>query len=375
MSAEVMRTVLWDFAFWDSTEQIVQYVKPVVDAIGNLEAQDASMADCMLELLRCSRLLSALPPIPEGISALSPNDSHKGELVAFSNHAKGVFNTQFQILNSDLHFLCLYLHPLCRKLAISQSAKSRTLDEAIKIALGVAEKWKWGKATALALVRDINIYNAGKAPFAGGSVDGASWWDGLPVSIEQHPLKALAIRLWALVPHSAENEQLFSNLGGIQGRCQSNLTVETFESLGKLAAHYTALIHQSQISQGKPIRGDHAHMHTRPEPGIDIATARLLESSYVSTPTDSPRTPTALLQTPDLAPEISETSPMTNSDSAMDSTIQAFSALKLNPSPLSVTAELGSEDFLYTEQEITEELTDIEKEVGEEMDSGGVVGR
>ncbi|KAJ6613697.1 hypothetical protein B0H10DRAFT_1692666, partial [Mycena sp. CBHHK59/15] len=52
------------------------------------------------------------------------------------------------------------------------------------------------------------------------------------------PLKTLAITLFSVVPHAVEVECLFSCLSGIQGVKHCNLTVSTFETLGKLCNNY-----------------------------------------------------------------------------------------------------------------------------------------
>jgi len=45
---------------WDKTAQIVRYCQPIVDAIGRIESRDASLADCMLELLCCGTTLAKI---------------------------------------------------------------------------------------------------------------------------------------------------------------------------------------------------------------------------------------------------------------------------------------------------------------------------
>jgi hypothetical protein len=47
-------------------------------------------------------------------------------------------------------------------------------------------------------------------------MDGLSWWENLPINSETHPLKAFAIIILSIVPHAAEVERLFSDLGGTQ---------------------------------------------------------------------------------------------------------------------------------------------------------------
>jgi len=137
-------------------------------------------------------------------------------------------------MNTDLHWLCLFLHPLCRKLAISNSRHSCKLEDAYKISLNITSCWGWSKEMATALLRDIKGYFHAQAPFQGGKADGRDWWKSLLVNVTSHPLKALAIKLFSIVPHAAEVKCFFSNLGGIQSVKCSSLMVPHIEMLGTL---------------------------------------------------------------------------------------------------------------------------------------------
>ncbi|CAK5283387.1 unnamed protein product [Mycena citricolor] len=99
-----------------------------------------------------------------------------------------------------------------------------------------------------------------------------------------HPLTTLAITLFSVVPHSANVERLFSGLSGIQGVKRCNLSVPTFEALGKLRNNYAFHLHQSRVAQGLPVRRQHAHMHTRTHPGIDTSLADELETNFTWQP-------------------------------------------------------------------------------------------
>ncbi|KAG2159290.1 uncharacterized protein EDB93DRAFT_1075096, partial [Suillus bovinus] len=52
-----------------------------------------------------------------------------------------------------------------------------------------------------------------------------------------HPLKALAITLLSIVPHAADVERLFSDMGSTQSPKRCNLSVDTFEALAKIRAN------------------------------------------------------------------------------------------------------------------------------------------
>ncbi|KAF8580655.1 hypothetical protein K439DRAFT_1415198 [Ramaria rubella] len=256
VSADVLNTVIRDLDHWKHNSQLIRTCKPIVDAIGNLETRDCTLADCMLELLRCARDYVRL-------EILSTGD------VPFAYHAKATFNTEFHKMDTELQFFALFLHPLCRSLAISQVAKSRSLKDACQIGGAIAQKWGWTTTTTRKLLDDLKAYFAGKSLFTGGSKNAREWWEQRAVTFEEHPLKSMTVTIFSLVPHSAEVERLFSNLGGIQSVRRSNLTVANFERLGKLRSHYTAIL----IQEGLLTKCQHAHMHTRPGGGVLTLTS------------------------------------------------------------------------------------------------------
>ena len=107
--SDVVEINLHQCNYWKCLEQLVKTTKFIVDAIGNLESHQASLADCMLELIHCAKQMSQLP--------LDADDD-----MGFQQHAKAVFNCHFHAINTKYHSLALFLHPLCRKLAITQAA-------------------------------------------------------------------------------------------------------------------------------------------------------------------------------------------------------------------------------------------------------------
>ncbi|KIN93549.1 hypothetical protein M404DRAFT_11402 [Pisolithus tinctorius Marx 270] len=51
VASDVIDIVLHKWSYWMYLEQLIKTVKPLVDAIGNLESCQASLTDCMLELI------------------------------------------------------------------------------------------------------------------------------------------------------------------------------------------------------------------------------------------------------------------------------------------------------------------------------------
>ncbi|OSX56534.1 hypothetical protein POSPLADRAFT_1160181, partial [Postia placenta MAD-698-R-SB12] len=90
---------------WILTDQLICITKPLVDVIGDIESQDATLADCML---------------PE-----------------FAAHTQLTLNREFHAINTDIYWLGLFLHPLCQKLAIFSAAHLCKLVDTIRILLDI----------------------------------------------------------------------------------------------------------------------------------------------------------------------------------------------------------------------------------------------
>jgi len=203
-----------------------------------------------------------------------------GDDITFLNHAKLMFNREFHSMNTNIHTLALFLHPACCNLAVSQVANGRTFEFMCKVTLGLVQQWGWSELDAAKVIDDMKLYYQRQAPFTGQEKNSLAWWQALPISGNLRPLKALAIVVFSIVPHAGDVERLFSDLGGIQGTRRCNLTVSTFETLGKLHANYMRHLHDRSKALGLPLRRHHAHMHTRSAPGINSDLAEDLERTF-----------------------------------------------------------------------------------------------
>ncbi|KIO32494.1 hypothetical protein M407DRAFT_66689 [Tulasnella calospora MUT 4182] len=292
VATDVLQTVR-DSKHWDLTFQLVRFCKPIVDAIGRIESRDASLADCMLELLRCAREISHLSPAIE-----------LGDSLPFSFHAKAAFNREFTKLNTDIHFLALYLHPLCRRLAVSNAPRSRKFKEVCVIAGTLAKKLGWTQNITTKLLSDLQEYHACRPPFTGGTADGAAWWRELPgVSATEHPLKGMALIIFAIVPHTAEVERVFSSLGGFHSPRRSRLSVENLEMLGKLRSHYVGLLHEMGRTKD---RRHHTHSRIPKEPGVDANLVSRLIQENVTDALDADQAARELREVAEIRAEMDE---------------------------------------------------------------------
>lgn len=92
------------------------------------------------------------------------------------------------------------------------------------------------------LLSQIRKYKLRKAPFNqsynSNSDNPIIWWEATQNSDEEWQLQALALRLFAITPHSASCERSFSILGWFYGKRRTNLTVERVEGMCKLHTFY-----------------------------------------------------------------------------------------------------------------------------------------
>ncbi|KAG1844378.1 hypothetical protein F4604DRAFT_1519611, partial [Suillus subluteus] len=182
------------------------------------------------------------------------------------------------------HSLVLFSHPMCCKLVILQAANGHSFKFMVEVALDIAKQWRWSEQLAKMLVADLKEYHKCSGVFSGGQADALDWWETLPVSAEHCSLKAFAIIIHSIVPHAANVERYFSVMGGVQSVKCCNLSVQIFKFLSKLRASYSNFLHKVDHEASKPTHHKHAHMHTQPERGPDIALVNELQRSFAWVP-------------------------------------------------------------------------------------------
>jgi len=150
----------------------------------------------------------------------------------------------------------------------------------VKTSLKIAHQWRWNEQLASLLVEDLKQYYHCKGAFVGGQADGLDRWKSLLISSKSHPLKSLIITLLSIVPHFADVERLFLALGSTQTPKQCNLSIETFEMLGKLCANYSYHLYRCDRTAGKSTHCHHNHMHTCSTRGINVKLTEEIKSTF-----------------------------------------------------------------------------------------------
>ncbi|KAI1783658.1 hypothetical protein LXA43DRAFT_1067442 [Ganoderma leucocontextum] len=163
--ADICSAMVEDSPIWSDLEQFIQTVKPLIDVIRNLELQDTTLADCMLELICYTQTMNQLML-----------EEHK--------------NPTFWLQRAAHMSISRLLH------SRSQSSGTGHLNELLH-------------------------YNRISKSIKN--------WTNLDAPSNKHLLKALAIVLHSIVLHAAKIEHVFSELGGIQSVKRCRLSVETFK--------------------------------------------------------------------------------------------------------------------------------------------------
>ncbi|CDO76419.1 hypothetical protein BN946_scf184925.g6 [Trametes cinnabarina] len=127
IKTDVIKAVI-DPAHWQCNAQLIRMCKPLIDAIGNLESWDMTLADCTLELIDTACQVATL--------TIEQTDD-----LGFTWHAQHIIRKGFYDMNTDLHWFALFLHPLGWQLTISSAEHSRTVKDAYYIALDLTKCW------------------------------------------------------------------------------------------------------------------------------------------------------------------------------------------------------------------------------------------
>ncbi|KAJ7755888.1 ribonuclease H-like domain-containing protein, partial [Mycena metata] len=261
---DIITIVLNTPEFWPLLAQLTRIAKPIVDALGNCESRQATLADCMLQLICCARTMSQMV-------------LEEGEDAGFLAHVKSMFDRCFKLIATPIHWLALFLHPLCRKLAVLSTVNGYSIDLMVETALKIAQQWKWTSTKAMQLKDDLRAYYQARSPFAGGKGDARSWWESVPK--ENHEgIRTLAIVLASVVPHSADVKRLFSDLGGIQTPRRNLLAVKTMEKTGKIRSRLNYELHERARAAQKSKHRKHGHMHAMEAAGINTDLAKDLDN-------------------------------------------------------------------------------------------------
>ncbi|KAJ6626493.1 hypothetical protein B0H10DRAFT_1742761, partial [Mycena sp. CBHHK59/15] len=96
--------------------------------------------------------------------------------------------------------------------------------------------------------------------------------------LETNCFRSVAIVLASIVPHSADVERLFSDLGGIQTPRRNLMAVDTMEKTGKIRSRLNYELYERARAEQKSKHRKRRHMHMMETTGIDTDLAKDLEN-------------------------------------------------------------------------------------------------
>ncbi|CAG8493613.1 1341_t:CDS:2 [Cetraspora pellucida] len=188
----------------------------IVDAIGKLESRNTTVGDVFAELYKVYKKLK-----------MSENSDIDQE---FIEHAKNIINIRAKEFDEPIYYLSFFLHPKFRKIAVS---KKLSLDNMLIYALTFAQKWNFTREQANQISEQLNNYFNNEPPYNSVlTLEPRLYWKRLSYEVEA--LKTLALKIFAIHPHAAGVEQLFSSMGLTKTKSRNRLTTPTLKIISQI---------------------------------------------------------------------------------------------------------------------------------------------
>jgi len=228
MSEGVLK-VINDCDHFTANQTLVSLLKPVVNAIANLERVDATLADIWKQLLDAYKTISNV----DVYTRFEP----------FKQHCLDVLHAQTKVFHEEIYIVSFFLHPAYRQVAVSKKYSIRDIGQMI---LRLAKYWKLTRTEASLLQDSINRYYNSHFPFNSKAIKKPlEFWLMVPHTPDSDPLKKLAISLLEIVPHAAGVEGLFPMMSAIKTKARNRLSPTTSKMMAQINSHL--------LLQGDPI--------------------------------------------------------------------------------------------------------------------------
>ncbi|CAG8669052.1 12305_t:CDS:2, partial [Cetraspora pellucida] len=199
-----------------NNDTLLKVLIPIIDAIGRLESRDATLADIFKELLSIHCIIS------------TENVSVEG----FKNHALAALDKRTREFSDGIYFVSFFLSPSYKQIAMSGQMSG---DLIVRASLELAKAWGFDKKETTLLFKELISYKNGDVPFENQypeNINPRIFWTkftgGSPL------IRRFAIKVFAIVPHSASVERLFSSLGLVKTKLRNRMSPALIGMLGML---------------------------------------------------------------------------------------------------------------------------------------------
>ncbi|GBB84292.1 hypothetical protein RclHR1_09910008 [Rhizophagus clarus] len=207
--------------FFHDVNVVLKVLEPLKKTILSVEASNTTFADCFIALIRLASTIKKIP-VERG-------------LVNFQNHVINSINKRWESFNVMPYILAYFLHPGYRGNGL-KNMWTKISEYAQKL----WENMGYNIDDQEILITQMLNFKAKQGTystaFVKNRVTPCTWW----MSCEDQPpfLRDLALKVFAVTPHSASCERMFSVLGWLYGKKRTTLDTNTIESIAKVRHFY-----------------------------------------------------------------------------------------------------------------------------------------
>ena len=214
--------IISDRKFFDQVDVILTACKPVVDSLANLEEEQTTLADCLLELIHMvSRLRKSQRTITKA----------RGRF----GHVCKCMNLRYGQYVTSYHILAIFFHPRGKELIKDEV----TIKGMKRTFLNTLRKWEYSKTRVDWISQQFRAYRSGSESFqsTASTANAYQWWLNMCPVPENELLRAFALRLLAIVPTSVDAERLFSSLSAIHTKQRNRMNPSTLKQIAQIKSH------------------------------------------------------------------------------------------------------------------------------------------
>jgi hAT family C-terminal dimerisation region len=211
-----------DHSFWAELDSMCRLLQPFSQAVMAIQSDQATLADCLRYWLYLAKALTR---------------NVVGLPSSFKQHAFYVFNKRWAEGDLPIIRLALFLDPRYRAVSTSRNQLQSLIDAAARH----WQKCSHSQDEEAALCNQIRAYYARARPFdiphGGPGFDVRNWWASITDDAATQ-LRALATKLFSIVPHGASVERLFSLLAWYHTDTRNSLKSSTVEAMAAIKLHH-----------------------------------------------------------------------------------------------------------------------------------------
>jgi len=201
--------------------ELTVILKPVIDSIGRLEGGDSTLGDVMAEFCYIRFAWMHLDEIT------SP------DAIRFKEEGLRILSRRAKQYDQEIYFIAFFLCSKYKRVAISGNWTFRRIWNSL---LSLVKAWGYTVNDVEKLRTEISQYHNHDELFiaAEGLPQGPrAYWD---LMIEVPTLRKLALKVFAIVPHGAAVERLFSILSLSKSKIRNKLSIDTMKQIAMMRA-------------------------------------------------------------------------------------------------------------------------------------------